>query len=99
MLALAALLAALGYGAANFAGGVASRRQHAAMTLLFSQAIALFIIIGLVFFSGGQPGSVRLGMAAGVVAFCGAALAYICFSLGRPIGVAAALLGTASAAV
>jgi drug/metabolite transporter (DMT)-like permease len=99
MLALLALLAAIGYGAANFAGGVASRRQHATATLFYSQSVALFIILPIVFLSGGQPGSIRLGMAAGVVAFCGAALAYTCFSLGRPIGVAAALLGIASAAV
>jgi drug/metabolite transporter (DMT)-like permease len=96
---LAALTAAFGYGAANFAGGLASRRQHAAVTLLLSQATAFGLVLAAAAVSGGTPGGSALGAAAGTLGFCGAACAYLCFSLGRPVGVAAVLLGTASAAV
>ncbi|MEK7153710.1 MAG: EamA family transporter [Patescibacteria group bacterium] len=99
MALLAALFAAVGYGTANFMGGMASRRQHAAMTLLISQTAALILILVLALLAGGVIGSVRLGALAGIIAFCGAALAYVCFSLGRPIGVAAALLGMNAVAV
>lgn len=99
LVVLAALTAAFGYGAANFAGGIASRRQHAAVTLLISQATAFGLVLGAATLTGGTPGGSAPGAAAGTLGFCGAACAYLCFSLGRPVGVAAVLLGTASAAV
>lgn len=99
MALLAALFAATGYGTANFMGGMASRRQHAAMTMLISQTAALVLVLALALLTNGAIGSLRLGSAAGILAFGGAALAYICFSLGRPIGVAAALLGMNAVAV
>lgn len=96
---IAAILAAIGYGTANFVGGAASRKQHALFTLLVSQVAALVMVTIAAPVSGGHVGSIVLGAMAGLFAFCGALLAYVCFSIGRPIGVAAALLGTASAAV
>jgi drug/metabolite transporter (DMT)-like permease len=97
--ALAALTAAGGYGTANFVGGLASRRQHAALTLLVSQATAFPMVLVVAWLSAGSPGDLALGGAAGMLGFCGAACAYLCYSLGRPVGVAAVLLGTMSAAV
>jgi drug/metabolite transporter (DMT)-like permease len=96
---LAALVAAGGYGAANFVGGLASRRQHAALTLLLSQGTAFLMVLLAAAVTVGVPGDLKLGAAAGTLGFTGAACAYLCFSLGRPVGVAAVLLGTASAAV
>jgi drug/metabolite transporter (DMT)-like permease len=97
--ALAALAAAWGYGTANFLGGLASRRQHAIITLLVSQTAAFPIVLAAAWLSAGSPGDAVLGAGAGMLGFCGAACAYLCFSLGRPVGVAAVLLGTTSAAV
>lgn len=101
MLVLAALLAALGYGAANFLGGLASRRQSATMTMWLSQATTFYMVAIMAPQAGGYPvaAALWLGVLAGILAFAGALLAYVCFSLGRPIGVAAALLGTMAAAV
>lgn len=97
--ALAALIAAWGYGTANLVGGLASRRQHAALTLLVSQSTAFPLVLLVAVLWPGNPGDLRLGAAAGTLGFCGAACAYLCYSLGRPVGVAAVLLGTTSAAV
>jgi len=97
--ALAAVAAACGYGTANLLGGLASRRQHAAVTLLLSQATAFPIVLAAAWLSAGRPGDAGLGAAAGMLGFCGAACAYLCFSLGRPVGIAAVLLGTMAAAV
>jgi drug/metabolite transporter (DMT)-like permease len=97
--ALAAVVAAWGYGTANLLGGLASRRQHAALTLLISQATAFPIVLAAAWLTAGTPGDAGLGAVAGMLGFCGAACAYLCFSLGRPVGVAAVLLGTTSAAV
>jgi drug/metabolite transporter (DMT)-like permease len=96
---LAALIAAGGYGTANFVGGLASRRQHAAVTLLLSQGAAFGLVLVAALLVAGVPGDLKLGAAAGTLGFSGAACAYLCFSLGRPVGVAAVLLGTSSAAV
>jgi drug/metabolite transporter (DMT)-like permease len=96
---LAALTAAWGYGAANLVGGLASRRQHAALTLLVSQSTAFPLVLAAAVLSAGRPGDLGLGAGAGTLGFCGAACAYLCYSLGRPVGVAAVLLGTTSAAV
>src|SRR6266576_4987632 len=87
--ALAALVAACGYGTANLLGGLASRRQHAAITLLLSQATAFPIVLAAAWLSAGRPGDAGWGAGAGVLGFCGAACAYLCFSLGRPVGIAA----------
>jgi drug/metabolite transporter (DMT)-like permease len=97
--ALAALTAAWGYGIANLVGGLASRRQHAAVTLLLSQSTAFPLVLVAAWLSVGRPGDLGLGATAGTLGFCGAACAYLCYSLGRPVGVAAVLLGTTSAAV
>jgi drug/metabolite transporter (DMT)-like permease len=97
--AFAAIAAAWGYGTANFLGGLASRRQHAALTLLLSQATAFPIVLTAALLSAGTPGDTALGAAAGTLGFCGAACAYLCFSLGRPVGIAAVLLATTAAAV
>jgi drug/metabolite transporter (DMT)-like permease len=97
--ALAGLTAAAGYGTANFLGGLASRRQHATITLLISQSTALPIVIAAAVLIPGQPGALGLGAAAGLLGFAGAASAYLAYSLGRPVGIAAVLLGTTSAAV
>jgi hypothetical protein len=99
MAVLAALFAAIGYGSANFMGGMASRRQHAAMTMLISQTAVLILVLSLALLTSSTIGALRLGSAAGILAFGGASLAYICFSLGRPIGVSAALLGMNAVAV
>jgi drug/metabolite transporter (DMT)-like permease len=97
--AIAGLTAATGYGAANFFGGLASRRQHATITLLISQTTALPIVIVAAVLIPGQPGAIPLGAAAGLLGFAGAAAAYLAYSLGRPVGISAVLLGTTSAAV
>jgi drug/metabolite transporter (DMT)-like permease len=97
--ALAALIAAFGYGTANLAGGLASRRQHAALTLLISQATAFPLVLLAALVVAGRPEGFLLGAAAGTLGFCGCACAYLCYSLGRPVGIGAVLLGTASAAV
>jgi drug/metabolite transporter (DMT)-like permease len=97
--ALAGLTAAAGYGAANFFGGLASRRQHATITLLIAQTTALPIVIAAALLIPGRPGAMSLGAAAGLLGFAGAAAAYLAYSLGRPVGIAAVLLGTTSAAV
>lgn len=96
---LAALTAAFGYGTANFVGGLASRRQHAAITLLLSQGTAFVMILGAAMLAGGVAGDMRLGAAAGTLGFGGAACAYLCFSLGRPVGVAAVLMGMMAATI
>lgn len=97
--ALAALISAFGYGTANLAGGLASRRQHAALTLLISQLTAFpMVLIAAIVVSGRHEGFL-LGAGAGTLGFCGCACAYLCYSLGRPVGIGAVLLGTASAAV
>ncbi|MEN3356103.1 MAG: hypothetical protein V7637_85 [Mycobacteriales bacterium] len=97
--AIAGLAAASGYGTANFLGGVASRRQHATITLLISQTTALPVVVAAALLIPGHPGSLGLGMGAGLLGFAGAAAAYLAYSLGRPVGVCAVLLGTTSAAV
>jgi drug/metabolite transporter (DMT)-like permease len=97
--ALAALVAAAGYGAANLSGGLASRRQHAALTLLVSQVTAFPLVLLAAWLAAGQPGPSLLGALAGMLGFCGCACAYLCYSLGRPVGIGAVLLGTTSAAV
>jgi drug/metabolite transporter (DMT)-like permease len=97
--AIAGLGAATGYGTANFLGGMASRRQHATITLLISQTTALPVVIAAAMLLPGTPGSLTLGGAAGLLGFAGAAAAYLAYSLGRPVGVCAVLLGTTSAAV
>jgi drug/metabolite transporter (DMT)-like permease len=97
--ALAALIAAWGYGTANLFGGLASRKQHAALTLLVSQATAFPMVLVAAWLSAGSPGDLALGATAGTLGFAGAACAYLCYSLGRPVGVGAVLLGTAAAAV
>lgn len=97
--AIAGLGAATGYGAANFLGGIASRRQHATITLLISQTTALPVVIAAAMLIPGTPGALSLGSGAGLLGFAGAAAAYLAYSLGRPVGVCAVLLGTTSAAV
>lgn len=93
------LVASLGYGVANFFGGLASRRQHAAMTLLLSQATAFIMVLGWAQVKHGEVGAIHIGILAGCVAFIGAWTAYTCFSIGRPIGIAAAILSATSTIV
>jgi drug/metabolite transporter (DMT)-like permease len=97
--AVAAVAAACGYGTANFLAGMASRRQPAMLTVLISQATTLLFVLAAASLSPGRPAGSGLGAAAGLLGFCGAACAYLCFSLARPVGVAAVLLGTTAAAV
>jgi drug/metabolite transporter (DMT)-like permease len=96
----AAAVGAAGYGTANFCGGMASRRQPPLLTLLISQAAALPVVLAAAAVATGRVGTEMVwGALAGLIAFAGAVAAYACFSLQRPLGVAAALLATTTALV
>lgn len=95
-----ALVGAAGYGASDFIGGLASRKQRVPLVLAWSQSVSFVVMLLATLFIGGTVDSadtVRGGVA-GVLVFAGIALIYAAFSRGD-IGPAAALLGVWSALV
>jgi drug/metabolite transporter (DMT)-like permease len=95
-----AVAAAAGYGAADFAGGIATRRQPTTATLILTQPTALCVLLTVTLFTGppADTGALAWGALAGVTLLAGVALVYRCFSTGA-ISVAAAVFGVVSAAV
>jgi drug/metabolite transporter (DMT)-like permease len=93
-------LSAGGYGTANYLASRAARRQHPPLTVLQSQSVALAVVAVAAVCGPGRLGddAVR-GLCGGVLGFGGAAATYLCFARGRPVGIAAAVLATTSAAV
>ena len=79
------LLVAASYGAADFFGGLASRRRSVTLVVLWSQGAGLVALLLLVPFVGGSPtaGDLGLGGAAGVIGLCGVLLLYRGLALGR----------------
>ena len=86
MLAVAiGLLVATTYGAADFFGGLASRRRSATVVVLWSQAAGLAGLALLVPLLGGSPSTrdLGLGVVAGVVGLSGVQLLYRGLGAGR----------------
>ncbi len=79
------LLVAAVYGAADFLGGLASRRRAAAVVVLWSQGVGLVALSILVPLVGGSPSApdLGLGVGAGLVGLCGVLLLYRGLGAGR----------------
>jgi len=79
------LLVAAVYGAADFLGGLASRRRAAAVVVLWSQGVGLVALSLLVPLVGGSPAArdLGLGVGAGLVGLCGVLLLYRGLGAGR----------------
>jgi len=79
------LLVATVYGAADFLGGLASRRRAATVVVLWSQIVGLVALTLLVPLVGGSPsaGDLGLGAGAGLVGLCGVLLLYRGLGAGR----------------
>jgi len=79
------LLSALGWGAGDFTGGLASRRTGAYRTVFYGEAIGVvFLVTGLLFSGEGFPGTrtMLLAMLAGAVGTVGLMLLYHSMTLG-----------------
>jgi drug/metabolite transporter (DMT)-like permease len=85
MYLLLALAAAAAYGAADFLGGVASRRSPVVPVIIASQGLALLLILLVAPLMGGVPSAVELawGAAAGLAYACGLVLLYRALADGR----------------
>jgi drug/metabolite transporter (DMT)-like permease len=80
------LLAALTYGASDFAGGLASRRARAITVVVVSQLTALVILaaaLPLVWGSGPTASALRWGALAGLAGGAGVTLLYRGLAIGR----------------
>ena len=79
------LLVATVYGAADFFGGLASRRRAATVVVLWSQSVGLVALALLVPLVGGSPSTrdLGLGAGAGLVGLCGVLLLYRGLGAGR----------------
>ena len=79
------LLVATVYGAADFFGGLASRRRAATVVVLWSQSVGLVALALLVPLVGGSPSArdLGLGAGAGLVGLCGVLLLYRGLGAGR----------------
>jgi len=79
------LLVATVYGAADFLGGLASRRRAATVVVLWSQSVGLVVLALLVPLVGGSPSArdLGLGATAGLVGLCGVLLLYRGLGAGR----------------
>ena len=79
------LLSALGWGAGDFTGGLASRRTGAYRTVFYGEAIGVILLFaGLLFSNEGFPGTrtMLLAMLAGAVGTVGLMLLYHSMTLG-----------------
>jgi len=87
---LLAVGAALMYGAADFSGGLATRRASVFAVLLFSQAVGLLVALAGSFLIGGappEPSDLIWGAAAGLAGAAGIALLYTALAT-TPVAVA-----------
>ena len=101
MAALLALVSALGYGASDFAGGLASRRASASAVVLVSNGTSLALSTLAVLLLPGSRyvgGDVAWGVAAGAVGLVGVVLLYRGLAVG-PMSVVAPLTAVLAALV
>ncbi len=101
MSALLALLSAATFGAADFLGGLASRRSQSTVTVvLLSQTVGLFLLISLLLVFGGDLHSEDIWWAggAGITGVMGLILLYRGFSIGT-MSVVAPITGLVGALV
>jgi drug/metabolite transporter (DMT)-like permease len=80
------LVASVTYGAADFIGGLVSRRNHVFTVLLWGQLVGTtWVLVALPFLAGGPPTAVALllGAASGVVGVLGAAALFLGLARGR----------------
>jgi drug/metabolite transporter (DMT)-like permease len=100
MAALLALGAAVAYGAGDFLGGVAARREPATAVVLWSHVVGLLLLGAAAPLVGGEVTSSALliGAAAGLAGALGMAALYRALALGA-MGVVAPVTGLLSAAV
>lgn len=95
-----ALAACLGYGAADFLGGLTARKQSVSAALLISQVIALIVSTIAALLTPGDPNwpDMALGLLAGTVSCAGLPLFYLSLARGA-MASASSLLGIMYAAV
>jgi drug/metabolite transporter (DMT)-like permease len=100
MAALLALTAAVAYGAGDFLGGLASRREPATAVVLWSQIVGLLLLATAAPLVGGDitTRALLVGAAAGLAGAVGIAGFYRALSLGA-MSVVAPITGLLSAAV
>lgn len=90
-----ALASAVTYGAADFMGGMASRRASTLAVVLWSQLAGVLVVVaGLIFLPATQPGIADLawGAAAGIAGIAGVGLLYHALSI-APMSVVAPVTG------
>jgi drug/metabolite transporter (DMT)-like permease len=95
-----AIASAIAYGAADFTGGVVTRRAHVFTVVLLSQAVSFALVLGAApFWAGALSGqAVQWGGAAGVAGLTGAALLYKGLAIGR-MSMVAPITGLLSAGI
>ncbi|HTJ27888.1 MAG TPA: DMT family transporter, partial [Candidatus Limnocylindria bacterium] len=95
-----ALAAALSYGAADFCGGLASRRTSSIAVVVWSQAIGLVVLLAAFSFVHGVPrgGDLALGALCGVGGAFAVALLYRALAIGV-MGVISPLTAVLAAAI
>jgi drug/metabolite transporter (DMT)-like permease len=95
-----ALACALVYGAADFLGGVASRRVSAVAVAVWSQAVGLVVLLLVLPFLGGspRPSDLLWGMACGCAGGFAVALLYRALAIGT-MGVVSPVTAVLAAAV
>ncbi len=99
MAALLALLSALVWGVADFAGGFASRRSTALQTLVITTPAGLVAVLPVAVLMGGDAhGSLLPGVAAGFAGGIGILLLYAALSVG-PMGVLSPMSAVLAAAI
>ena len=79
------LIAAVLYGAADFIGGLASRKTATVIVVIFSQLAGFFVLLAIVPFLGGRPLVVDLwwGVLGGAFGAVGIVLLYRALAIGR----------------
>lgn len=90
-----ALASAVTYGAADFMGGMASRRASTLAVVLWSQLAGVLVVVaGLVFLPAARPaaGDLAWGAAAGIAGIAGVGLLYHALSI-APMSVVAPVTG------
>jgi len=100
MAALLALTAAVAYGAGDFLGGLAARREPATAVVLWSQIVGLLLLTAAAPLIGGEitTPALLIGAAAGLAGALGVAGFYRALSLGA-MSVVAPITGLLSAAL
>lgn len=80
-----ALLAALIYGAADFIGGLASRKTATVVVVIFSQLSGFVVLLAIAPFLGSRPLTVDLwwGIGGGIFGAAGIVLLYRALAIGR----------------